>query len=991
MLLCLGAEGAPQFKIGGTDEVTLLDLDGAVASTTGPLDGRGAVNVTYAFDGDSFVYTTTPTPGAANVIVPLAAPETKEERRARLSAQNALGECFFDMDGGGLPVDCGFPAVVDLRLSMDPEEAEKMREERSYALYHPFESAAVTSRDDPADVLLDLPGGGRMRPKGQSTLNMGTCEDRSIPYSVDFDRGSDPDQTLFGAGRAYLRTHFGDPSHAREWAMHRMLARFRLPHLRTRTVRLFLNEEFVGLYSLMEAPDQDYVHQRSGFDQGEGLYKVKTMSLACGADNDLIEGLPSWDQMLATAEKRLDETDTPPYLFERGDHRPKIPVLKNLLGCFMDFFSSLQAEMEDVALAYLRKNATCGEFLVDQGLIDRDLGDKELDGSMAAFINDHLAGSKCDPGCSNSDLADDVEMTNFLRNIAVMAALLHQDSPVGNGNNYYLAGGHDAPWSMVQYDHNNMLGSASTALCDPQCEDMVKWSILRPTCGAFESNQMAGPLLADPDLRAQYIEYVREFHSDVMTNETFLDQLHDHLVAIREDAMVDPWNDTAALFDLELADGEDWKHGLGGEAYVPFLPAIRARATEIRKQLEAIDEGKFPRDLEDIGEDERCVDWEAEGPRAVSSSAGCPDNCFYDGCLRPEFTVPAFCDPIQQICIHGDSDSKCEGVVDGQGYDGIKSFEGSEATPFCFTDTTNGAGALKLATCPPKQGGSGGGICGDLSLISTAAAGDSCTGGTYNLKDSNDGTTKAQCIEGGGSFDPYTCGEAEYALQNDPSLKALGDDLLNLLVTSWWRPKCCEAKDDASLICGDLALVSSAAAGDACTGGTFNMKDSNDGTTKDQCVNGGGVFSPYTCGDAESFLENDPMAKALGEDTMNLLVTSWYQPKCCENIPVDALDEDEDEDEDEAADVTGDGEEVTDAMDEKGDSTGAAPVNKTDTADPTANGENTADTTLGEEETTGTPAADPVVENKTPNGAAGSVMSWKLAGSAALVVLATVV
>merc|ERR1711966_77298 len=291
----------------------------------------------------------------------------------------------------------------------------------------------------------------------------------------------------------------------------------------------------------------------------------------------------------------------------------------------------------------------------------------------------------------------------------------------------------------------------------------------------------------------------------------------------------------------------------------------------------------------------------------------------------------------------GDSDSKCEGVVDGQGYDGIKSFEGSEATPFCFTDTTNGTGALKLATCPPKQGGSGGG-----------------TGGTYNLKDSNDGTTKAQCIEGGGSFDPYTCGEAEYALQNDPSLKALGDDLLNLLVTSWWRPKCCEAKDDASLICGDLALVSSAAAGDACTGGTFNMKDSNDGTTKDQCVNGGGVFSPYTCGDAESFLENDPMAKALGEDTMNLLVTSWYQPKCCENIPVDALDEDEDEDEDEAADVTG-------------------------------NGENTADTTLGEEETTGTPAADPVVENKTPNGAAGSVMSWKLAGSAALVVLATVV
>ena len=37
--------------------------------------------------------------------------------------------------------------------------------------------------------------------------------------------------------RFYLRNHMSDPSFMREWSMHRMLRRFGLPYLRTRTVR----------------------------------------------------------------------------------------------------------------------------------------------------------------------------------------------------------------------------------------------------------------------------------------------------------------------------------------------------------------------------------------------------------------------------------------------------------------------------------------------------------------------------------------------------------------------------------------------------------------------------------------------------------------------------------------------------------------------------------------------------------------------------------
>merc|ERR1719197_2475063 len=105
----------------------------------------------------------------------------------------------------------------------------------------------------------------------------------AVPFKIDFD-SNDQSQTLFGAESVYLRHHMSDGSYMREWSMHRMLARFGLPHLRTRTARLFINDEYVGLYEAMESPDQDYVFARSFPDadmSNYSLYKVKTSSLQC--------------------------------------------------------------------------------------------------------------------------------------------------------------------------------------------------------------------------------------------------------------------------------------------------------------------------------------------------------------------------------------------------------------------------------------------------------------------------------------------------------------------------------------------------------------------------------------------------------------------------------------------------------------------------------------------------------------------------------------
>ena len=322
---------------------------------------------------------------------------------------------------------------------------------RSQATYRPWLSAQITDED--GVVILDLPSPGRIRPKGQSTLYVLTCLDQAVPYSLDFGKGaegSDPAQTLFGVERAYLRLPLGDDSSSREWTSHRMLARFGLPHLRTRSVRVYNNGEREALYELIEAPDQEYVYQRSfpNFDPSSyGLYKVKGVSRSCGSYSE---------EVLEQAKARVDEPNTPPYSYDRGEHRPITPILGDEMACVNAFYAHVGQKGADAALAYIRSGEDCGEFVVDAGLIDRKLGGKEMDAEMVAFASDHLGPNTCDPGCTNSDLAQDVDVTSFLRNLAAYAGMLQWDTPLVWINNFYLAY-NSGLWSIVQWDHNDAL------------------------------------------------------------------------------------------------------------------------------------------------------------------------------------------------------------------------------------------------------------------------------------------------------------------------------------------------------------------------------------------------------------------------------------------------------------------------------------------------------------------------------------------------------
>jgi CotH kinase protein/Lamin Tail Domain len=466
LVLCMEQEdddfdSSPQFGIGDTDTITLLDTTTSSDSSGGIVVAEVALSssqeqeegstvvTTFALDeaDGTFKYTTTSTPGLPNTIT--APPPVLPSIQERLAAQNALGTRFFNMDDNGLPVADGMPAMVDFHIEMTKDAYQDLLQNATHQLYVPFTSARVVmaaaangneSLAESDNMLAEVSGGGRIRTKGQYTLITGVClGSPALPFMIDFNNNdndnddassttaAEKQQTMFGIERLYLRNHMDDWSYMREWTSHRMLARFGLPHLRSRTVRFYINNNPIGLYTLMEAVNQDYVFYRSFPTvnlNNFALYKVKTISRYCGQYDDSYE--------LTQAQSRLesDTESTPPYSYEDGNHREPIPVLgmDAASECNQLFRQTMGRENDDVLLAYLRYNQDCGTMLVEEGLIDRDLGNSEYDTEMAQFINNHLAGNVCDEYCQNSNLANEVKMDNWLKNFAVYAVALIQDS-----------------------------------------------------------------------------------------------------------------------------------------------------------------------------------------------------------------------------------------------------------------------------------------------------------------------------------------------------------------------------------------------------------------------------------------------------------------------------------------------------------------------------------------------------------------------------------
>ncbi len=111
-----------------------------------------------------------------------------------------------------------------------------------------------------------------VRFKGNSSFN-GSRQSRKRPFKLDFDRHV-PGRTLAGLEEIFLNNNANDPSQLRETMAYAAFNRAGIPAPHTTYARLWLTlageteREYVGLYTVVEPVEGDFLKQRLGTKKG---------------------------------------------------------------------------------------------------------------------------------------------------------------------------------------------------------------------------------------------------------------------------------------------------------------------------------------------------------------------------------------------------------------------------------------------------------------------------------------------------------------------------------------------------------------------------------------------------------------------------------------------------------------------------------------------------------------------------------------------------
>jgi len=192
-----------------------------------------------------------------------------------------------------------------------------------------------------------------------------------------------------------------------------------------------------------------------------------------------------------------------------------------------------------------------------------------------------------------------------VKNFATYAVTVGLDSPLGNGNNYFLANTGDGKGlKIVQYDHNNAQDPILAEDCSPECRKRFdKWAVVRPTCGENEDNPRFGPLVKDSDLFKKYMEYVKTFVVQVYTNQTLLEEMRLQMEAIAPLVT----GDTAGVMymaggHISQAANPKWDWDQYG---TPLLNFQITRGKDVLAQIENYESGKVRK----FEKSEKCAEW----------------------------------------------------------------------------------------------------------------------------------------------------------------------------------------------------------------------------------------------------------------------------------------------------------------------------------------------------------------------------------------------
>ncbi|MBN1160414.1 MAG: CotH kinase family protein [Dehalococcoidales bacterium] len=376
-----------------------------------------------------------------------------------------------------------------------------------------------------------------LRPKGNSSLSS-TISQGSIRFSLKADLNFfNSARSLDGVKKLNFNNGFSDPSFMREILSYEIFEQMGLPTPRASFVDLWINDTHLGLYTMVEQVDQNFLQQH--FTNATGnLYKPEMPAGYLNwTEEDVLEILASQD----TSENSLDvnlgggnlsdilkafgweflieeETEADQLLsgiFGRLniDNQPadnaapgfgiqrfqNIPPSDNVTNNITRRNVIIQGS--GIAPAGGMGMGSRGDYLEQMGL---KTNENNPDYSALFRLLEVLNNEPDETFVEEIEKVLDVDQ--ILRFLAVSATLVHLDNYIGMGHNYYLYKV-DGKFTIIPWDLNMSFGGFSIGI---DTDSNINFLIDEPTSGAVADRPLVARLLAVPAYLETYHGYLTE-------------------------------------------------------------------------------------------------------------------------------------------------------------------------------------------------------------------------------------------------------------------------------------------------------------------------------------------------------------------------------------------------------------------------------------------------------------------------------------------------
>jgi len=178
---------------------------------------------------------------------------------------------------GMVAINCAVADEAD--VFFDDTQVQEVRLEFDASDWH--ETLFRSHSDDPEDPYFPVRftcNGTTLSPVGVRFKGNSSFRVNSTKKSLKLNFAEyDEDQTFLGLKKLNFNNGFKDPSMLREKLFLDFAGQY-LPTLRAVHTRIYINDEFVGLYLAVEQIDKTFVQSRFGKDEDGNLYKAETSS-----------------------------------------------------------------------------------------------------------------------------------------------------------------------------------------------------------------------------------------------------------------------------------------------------------------------------------------------------------------------------------------------------------------------------------------------------------------------------------------------------------------------------------------------------------------------------------------------------------------------------------------------------------------------------------------------------------------------------------------